>query len=80
MDMVWRDMRGNLKAERARLGLTAEEAAKGIGVSVSTLRSWEQGIKEPQSINLINAAKFYGCDPEYLLDLTDEQKPVIADA
>lgn len=66
-------MRGNLKAERVRLGLTAEEAAKGIGISVSTLRSWEQGEKEPQALNLINAAKFYGRDPEYLLAITDKR-------
>ena len=69
-------MRGNLKAERIRRGLTAEEAAKEIGISVSTLRSWEQGAKEPQALNLINAAKFYECDPEYLLAITDSHAEV----
>lgn len=66
-------MRGNMKAERARRGLSADEAAKSIGVSTNALLSWESGKKEPKSFNLIKVARFYGCSPEYLLGLTDER-------
>lgn len=36
-----------VKAVRARLGQTQEEFALMIGVSLATLRSWEQGRRQP---------------------------------
>lgn len=67
-------MRGNMKAERARLGLSAEQVAAEIGVSTNTILSWESGEKEPKAVNIIRLAKFYGCAAEYLLGMTDERK------
>jgi putative transcriptional regulator len=36
-----------VKAVRARLGQTQEQFALMIGVSVATLRNWEQGRRHP---------------------------------
>ena len=37
-----------VKTVRARLGQTQEEFALMIGVSVATLRNWEQGRRQPE--------------------------------
>lgn len=65
--------RGNMRAERARAGLSVEEAANAAGVHQNTLIRWEQGQTDPLAINLINLAKLYGCTPEYLLGMTDDR-------
>lgn len=62
-------MRMNMKAERARHGLSADEAAKKIGVSANTLLRWESGQNTPLSENLMKLAKLYNCTPDYLLDI-----------
>lgn len=67
-------MRGNMKVERARVGLTAEEVAKKIGVHPNALLRWENEEAEPLCTNLIKLAKLYECSPDYLLGLTDERK------
>ena len=38
----------DVKAIRARLGMTQEEFAGRFGFSVSTLRHWEQGSRQPE--------------------------------
>jgi transcriptional regulator with XRE-family HTH domain len=65
-------MRGNMKAERNRLGLTLEEASEAIGVHVNALTRWENGKAEPMGSSLVSLAKLYGCSPEYLLEQTDD--------
>lgn len=67
-------MRGNMKAERARLGLSARDVARKIGVGVGTLLRWESGEAEPMAGNIIKLSHLYGCSPEYLLGLTSERK------
>lgn len=62
-------MRMNMKAERARHGLSASEAAKKIGVSANTLLRWESGQNAPLSENLMKLAELYNCTPDYLLDI-----------
>lgn len=37
-----------VKAVRAKLGQTQEEFALMIGISVATLRNWEQGRRQPE--------------------------------
>ena len=48
-------MRMNMKAERARCGLSASEAAKRIVVSTNTLLRWESVENTPLSENFITA-------------------------
>ena len=66
-------MRGNMKAERARLGLSLEEAANSIGVNRNSLFRWENGEVEPTAENLAKLAQFYGCSVEYLVEQTSER-------
>lgn len=64
-------MRGNMKAERARSGMTAEEVAKKIGVHPNAVLRWEAGEAEPMASNLVKLSTLYGCSAEYLLGYTD---------
>ena len=38
----------DVKALRAKLGMTQEEFAGQFGFNVNTLRHWEQGIRQPE--------------------------------
>lgn len=67
-------MRGNMRAERARRGLSEKEVAEEIGVHANQVSRWEQGTQEPSGSNLLKLSSFYECSPDYLLDLTSERK------
>ena len=41
-----------LKAARAKLNFSQDDAAKKWGISVKTLRHWEQGQREPRGLYL----------------------------
>lgn len=66
-------MRGNMRAERARNGMTIEQVSAKIGVHSNSISRWENGKAEPSASNLIALCNLYGCSPEYLLDMTDER-------
>lgn len=71
--------RKNMKAERARNGLSAREVAKRIGVHENAVLRWESGDAEPLGSNLIKLAELYECTPEYLLSQSDgREKKAIA--
>lgn len=65
-------MRKNMKAERARVGLTTKEVAQLVGVSVNQISRWELGLQEPSATHLLDLARLYKCSPEYLMGITDE--------
>lgn len=60
-----------MKAERARIGLSAKEVAGKLGVHENSVLNWESGESEPVSSNLIRLSELYGCSPEYLMGFTD---------
>ena len=64
-------MRRNMRAERARLGLTQKQVAEELGVSTVAVSGWEQDKATPNVENIISLCKLYGCSVEYLLDMTD---------
>lgn len=66
-------MRGNMKAERIRNGMTAHEVAKKLGVHVNAVSRWENGEAEPMGSNLIKLSRLYSCSPEYLMERTNER-------
>lgn len=66
-------MRGNMKAERARIGLSAKEVADLIGVNANQVSRWELGIQAPSAGNLLKLAELYRCSPDYLMGVTDER-------
>ena len=55
------------RAIRVRMGLTQEEFASALYISVKTLRNWEQGRREPSgpAVRLLQIAAKH---PEVLLD------------
>jgi putative transcriptional regulator len=55
------------RAIRARMGLTQEEFARALCISVKTLRNWEQGRREPTgpAMRLLQIAEKH---PEVLID------------
>ena len=65
--------RKNMRAERARSGMTLQEVAEAINVHPNAVHRWEKGKTEPTASNLIALCKIYECTPEYLLDMTDER-------
>lgn len=66
-------MRGNMRAERVRNGLTIEQVSERIKVHSNAISRWETGKAEPSASNLIALSNLYNCSPEYLLDMTDER-------
>lgn len=72
-------MRGHMKAERAKLGLSAKEVAGSIGVHENALLRWEEGTAEPLGGNLVALSKFYGVSPEYLIDETNDPHKKVVD-
>lgn len=67
-------MRGNMVAERARRGMTREQAARVIGVSPQTLLRWEHGTRTPRGDKLEELADYYGVSSKYLLEDTPERE------
>lgn len=55
-----------LKQAREIQGLTQREAAFQMGVSVSTLRSWEQGRKVPSSAQILKICEVLKVRSEFL--------------
>lgn len=50
---------------------TQQTLADKIGVSVWSVRAWEQGKNYPPSNDLLAICKLYGTSADYLLGLTD---------
>lgn len=72
-------MRRNMRAERARLGLSLDDVARAVGVNKNSVQRWETGEVEPVSENLQKLSDLYGCTVEYLLEQTDDRtKKVVA--
>ena len=65
-------MRWNMRAERARRGLTVEELAEKIGVNRSTVNRWETGQSAPTADSLVRLAQFFQATPEYLMGITSD--------
>lgn len=60
----------NIRAERARKGLTIKEVADAINVHENAVSRWESGETKPRADSLIKLSRLFGCSPEYLLGLT----------
>jgi len=57
----------NYKNIRKRVGLTAQEVATRLGVSISTVFSWESGKTSPDSVFVAQLARLYGCTADELI-------------
>lgn len=66
-------MPNNIRSERVRLGLNQTQLGERIGVSVTTVRDWENENRKPASDKVVEMAHLFGCTIDYLLALTDER-------
>ena len=55
-----------LKAARVNAGLTQAEAAKKIGVSISTLKNWEKGVTFPKQPHILRICEVYGIQYDHI--------------
>lgn len=65
----------NIKLIRVIKDYTQLKVQLATGINQSVLSKYEQGSMLPTGENLIILAKFYNTSTDFLLDLTDEQKP-----
>lgn len=59
----------NYRKAREKAGVRAERAAAELGVSISTLFSWERGDTSPTASKLVEMAELYGVSVNRLLAL-----------
>lgn len=59
-------MKVSLKAARVNAGFTQSEAAKKIGVSVSTIKNWESGVSFPKQPMIEKMCVLYGVPYDYI--------------
>lgn len=67
-------MRLNLKMLRASKNISQDELADIIGVSQTTISSWEQGKSFPSAKNVYELAKLYSVEPTVIFNALFEQK------
>lgn len=66
----------NMRSERVRRGMSAQDVADATGFSVNSILKWEIGKTNPLATNVIKLAELYGCSVDYLLGVTDKRKTV----
>ncbi|WP_066452627.1 helix-turn-helix domain-containing protein [Anaerotruncus rubiinfantis] len=65
----------NLKKIRVLRDLTQIQLQMETGINQSILSKYETGEYTPTTENLLTLAAFYKTSVDFLLDLTDEEKP-----
>lgn len=63
----------NLASERVRIGLTQQELADELGVSLKTIVKWESDISTMPNSMARKAADLFICSTDYLSDRCDER-------
>lgn len=61
-------MEFNLKMLRASKNLSQDELANIIGVSQTTISSWEQGKSAPNAKNICELANLYAVEPTVIFN------------
>ena len=62
-----KEINGNIFIEYPKDGLTQQELADAMNVSLDTVKNWEQCYNYPSIDMLIKIANFLNCDVDYLL-------------
>lgn len=68
-----------IKELRNKNGLTQKQLAKRVGVTRTTINSWEMAISAPSCNYLAELSKTFGVSADYLLNLDDGIKIDISD-
>lgn len=75
--MAFKDVLRQLREKR---GLSQDELAKQTGLSKSTISMYENGKREPQKLEILEAlADFFNVDMNTLLDKEEDFIPVLDD-
>lgn len=61
----------NIEAERARLGITKDELAKRLGISLKTYYNWISGTRPMPHTKLKEMSKMFGTKVDYLVEETE---------
>ncbi|MFC9966286.1 helix-turn-helix domain-containing protein [Nocardia ignorata] len=61
----------NLRAARARSGITQEELARRSGVSANAITRYERGVRDPRVGQLVRLARALHVLPSSLIDNVD---------
>lgn len=56
-------------------GVTARAVSKALGFTEATVSNWRLGKKTPSADNVAEIARFLGVSADYLLGLSDEDRP-----
>lgn len=56
-------------------GLRQIDFAKTLGISQSTLSTWESGRYEPDAESLVRIAAYFGVSVDYILGREEKEKP-----
>lgn len=67
-DTLLTEWGGNIRARRIKQGITLEEFAKKLDVSVPTVSRWETGVHEPRRHRKAQIAEALGTSPERLFN------------
>lgn len=66
-------VKNNIRSERARMDYTQAELGEKLGVSVDTVRNWEDGATQIRISQLIDMAELFSCSIDYLLGRTNDR-------
>ena len=69
-------MFNSIEAERARNGMSKEELATQIGISVKTYYNWLNGVNPIPSTALIKMTDIFGVTIDYLLNRDNQRMAV----
>ncbi|WP_050699011.1 helix-turn-helix domain-containing protein [Anaeromassilibacillus senegalensis] len=62
---------------RIAAGLTQEQLANKIGISMAAIRNYENNLREPNGRTMVALEDFFGVTGRYLCGYTDEKIPYI---
>ena len=64
-------MKLNLKGVRRDAGVTQQQLADALGVSLATVGNWERGVTYPDAEQVWRCAEVLGCTPNDIFGWTD---------
>lgn len=68
-----RKLADNLKISRHKAGLTQEQVANKLGLSIGTISGYERGYRKPDPDTLNNLADLYNVTTDFLLGRPEKQ-------
>ena len=64
---------------RSKAGMTQTDLANMLGISRSSVNSWEMSLSTPSVANIIEMTKIFGVTADYILSVSDKEMIDISD-